>query len=296
MTRAVVLGGGGPVGIGWEAGLIVGLQRAGVDLALADSVVGTSAGSVVGFTLASGGDMTAAVGVAGGESRPAPAPAPAAAEGGLALEQLMSTVAQAAMEPDGAEHLRAQLGQIALAAATISDEQWLGMFAAFAGAAWPPGFACTAVDAGSGRFQVWDAGSGVDPQLAIASSCAVPGVFPTVAIGRGRYMDGGVRDILNADVATGHDRVLAVSCTMLEIPEGLAGPTMDAVFAATRAQLDCLRESGSKVDVIVPGAEMLEISGWGVHLMDFSRAAAAFEAGQRQGEAEAARLAGFWAG
>lgn len=319
MTRAVVLGGGGPVGIGWEAGLIVGLRQAGIDLALADAIVGTSAGSVVGFTLASGGDMTQAVGVAGGaagESGPAGAvgasgaggpdgaagsgPAGevpgATAQGAGPIEQLMSTVARAASEPEGAEDLRAQLGQIALAAATISDEQWLAMFAAFAGAPWPAGFACTAVNATTGGFQIWDDASGVDPQLAIASSCAVPGVFPTVSIGGGRYMDGGVRDILNADVASGHDNVLAVSCTMLEIPEGLAGPTMDAVFAATRAQLDCLRDAGSKVDVIVPGAEMLEISGWGAHLMDFTRAAAAFEAGRRQGEMEAGRLAGFWAG
>src|SRR5688572_11394097 len=54
MTRAVVLGGGGPVGIAWESGLAAGLAETGVDLAAADFIMGTSAGSVVGAQLALG--------------------------------------------------------------------------------------------------------------------------------------------------------------------------------------------------------------------------------------------------
>jgi len=53
-TRALVLGGGGPVGIAWEAGMIAGLAEAGIDLAAADFILGTSAGSVVGAQLAMG--------------------------------------------------------------------------------------------------------------------------------------------------------------------------------------------------------------------------------------------------
>jgi NTE family protein len=51
-TRALVLGGGGPVGVAWEAGLAAGLAEQGVRLADADLFVGTSAGSVVGAQLA----------------------------------------------------------------------------------------------------------------------------------------------------------------------------------------------------------------------------------------------------
>jgi NTE family protein len=54
MIRAVVLGGGGPVGIAWEMGLAAGLERAGVRLRDADLFLGTSAGSVVGAQLALG--------------------------------------------------------------------------------------------------------------------------------------------------------------------------------------------------------------------------------------------------
>ena len=53
-SRALVLGGGGPVGIGWEAGMIKGLDDQGIHLADADLIVGTSAGSAVGTQIASG--------------------------------------------------------------------------------------------------------------------------------------------------------------------------------------------------------------------------------------------------
>lgn len=45
------------MGIAWESGLAVGLSRRGVDLAGADRIVGTSAGSVVGAQLAAGLDL-----------------------------------------------------------------------------------------------------------------------------------------------------------------------------------------------------------------------------------------------
>jgi NTE family protein len=69
MTRALVLGGGGPVGIGWESGLAVGLASKGVDISAADAVFGTSAGSFVGAQLALGVDLAEAVSVLSATSR-----------------------------------------------------------------------------------------------------------------------------------------------------------------------------------------------------------------------------------
>ena len=293
MTRALVLGGGGPVGIGWEAGLLVGLRGNGVDVSKSDTVIGTSAGSVVGFTLASGDDLTQAigdVGAAAGVEEGGPTSVDASED----LELLIAALAEAAAHPEAAEAVRARLGKTALAARTMDEERWLGMFSRFDGAAWPTSFSCTAVDTEDGKFQVWDKRSGVDARAAVASSCAVPGIFPPVTINGRRWMDGGVRDMLNADVAEGHDVVLAVSCTLLEVPEEFGLPALDAVMGATRSQLDRLRDGGSKVEVIVPGAEMLDISGYGLNLMDFSLAVVAYAAGIRQGESEAARLEGFW--
>src|SRR6266851_6159371 len=57
MTLALVLGGGGIVGIAWETGLLAGLRQAGIDLSKAALIVGTSAGSVVGTQIATGCDV-----------------------------------------------------------------------------------------------------------------------------------------------------------------------------------------------------------------------------------------------
>ena len=261
----------------------------------ADAVIGTSAGSVVGFTVASGGDLTTATSLVGGGDDTGPTAAvPAAANAQQQVDRLIAALSEAAANPETAEKVRTEMGQMALAAETISEPQWLGLFSTFAGADWPASFSCTAVSTLDGSFRVWDQAAGVDPQLAIASSCAVPGVFPPVTIGDVRWMDGGGRDILNADVAAGHDVVLAVSCLLLEIPPEFSTPAFDALFAATRAQLDSLRGGGSRVETIVPGPEMLEVSGAGANLMDFSRIADAYAAGLNQGKVEAARLAGFW--
>ena len=46
--RALVLGGGGPVGIVRESGLLVGFAEGGVNLENADLTVGISTGSFVG--------------------------------------------------------------------------------------------------------------------------------------------------------------------------------------------------------------------------------------------------------
>jgi hypothetical protein len=52
--RALIFGGGGPVGEAWESGVIAGLAEKGVDLSRADRIIGTSAGEIVGARLASG--------------------------------------------------------------------------------------------------------------------------------------------------------------------------------------------------------------------------------------------------
>ena len=54
LRRGLVLGGGGITGIAWETGLLLGLQDLGVDVTVADAIVGTSAGSVVGAQITTG--------------------------------------------------------------------------------------------------------------------------------------------------------------------------------------------------------------------------------------------------
>jgi len=55
-----------------------------------------------------------------------------------------------------------------------------------------------------------------------------------------------------------------------------------------------VRRGGADVQIIGPGAEFLEVSGWGAELMNPARSAGAYEAGVRQGAAEADRLKPSW--
>jgi NTE family protein len=291
LTRALVLGGGGPVGVGWQAGLAVGLAGEGVIFAGADLIVGTSAGSIVGSRLALQMDLPALVSAV---SQPLAIGSGAAG----AMGELMSAWSDAVARALPPEALRVELGRLALAAQTVEEGTFLGaeVFARLEGREWPASFRCTAVDTHTGALRVWDQSAGVPLPHGVASSCSVPGVFPAVTIGAGRYMDGGTRTPLNADLAADHDAVIAVSCLPLTLPEGISDPMFDAMRGQTEAELATVRDSGAAVEMIVPGQEFLDISDWGASLMDPSRAVGAYQAGLRQAAAEAARLRGVWGG
>jgi predicted acylesterase/phospholipase RssA len=86
------------------------------------------------------------------------------------------------------------------------------------------------VDAETGALTLFSRGSGVALVDAVAASCAVPGVWPPVAIGGLRYIDGGARSITNAHLAAGAGRVLIIQPSL----EGAPRPwgNLDAEIAA----------------------------------------------------------------
>jgi NTE family protein len=283
------LGGGGPVGVGWESGLAVGLAEAGVALGAADLVVGTSAGSIVGARLALGLDLAETVRAVG-------QPLPVEAGVGGTIADLMTSLAGAATRAQAPEQMRTELGKLALDAHTVPEGDFTGaaVFAQLAGRDWPASFSCTAIDTQTGALRVWDAAAGVPLDRAVASSCAVPMVFPPVTIDGARYMDGGMRTPLNADLAAGHAAVIVVSCLAMVLPEGISDPMFEAMAAQIETELAVLHNVGAAVEIIGPGAEFLEVSGWGAELMNPARVAGAYEAGVRQAAAEADRLRALW--
>lgn len=295
MSRAIVLGGGGPVGIAWESGLVVGLMQRGMHLDQADKVIGTSAGSVVGARLGLGRDLAAEVERTYGSQATRPR---ATSEGyessmGPRMARLRDLMTTAAMTDRPREEVLREMGQFAVEAETAPEESFVSFFADLAGARWPAGFACTAVDTQSGEFVVWDERSNVPLQLAVASSCSVPGVFAPITINGVRYMDGGMRSGLNADLAAGADSVLVVAVTVAPPPDA-THPFMLRMRQLREAELGVLADSGAKATVIEPNAVFNELTGGGLFLMDASRARAAYDVGLAQAEQEAERLAAAW--
>src|SRR2546421_3897490 len=139
MTKALVLSGGGSVGIAWQTGLAAGLARAGADLRDADFFVGTSAGSAVGAQLALRRDFDEQVARyrQAGPARASAASGAGAAAGGATAERmakLMQMMAEAMTDEGPPEKGRAAIGRFALDAATAPEEQFVDAFPPFQGA------------------------------------------------------------------------------------------------------------------------------------------------------------------
>jgi len=296
VTKALVLSGGGSVGIAWEIGVAAGLARAGVDVRDADFITGTSAGSAVGAQLALHRDLDELVSRQrriGSTSAQGSSGNGAGGPGGEQMAKLFAVMAQAMRTEGPAEARRAAIGRFALDADALPEERFVASFRYLSGELWPIRFTCTAVDALSGEFAVWDAQAGVELDRAVASSCAVPGLFAPVTINGRRYIDGGMRSGTNADLARGHDRVLiisllgAVAATSGQNPRFTPAGQLDSEIAA-------LTESGSVVEVM--NADAVGARAIGINLMDRSAIPAALDEGIRQGESEAGRLRKFWSG
>ncbi len=290
MRFGLVLGGGGVVGIAWEIGVLAGLERAGVfDPAAVDAFVGTSAGSVVGSRLALGHAIESLV-----EEQGRPAPAAAASTGDAAPRADMRVVMEIFGELRKAEAVTPEVtrvvGQKAMAATTPSEAKWVESFeTTLGGADWPAGrdLRVVALDCHSGERRVWTAADAAIAPLprAVASSCAVPGMFPTVGIGESRYTDGGVWSGSNADVLVGDgfDAVVFIG------PMG-AQPVEPGRRAAVDVEADRLVASGARFLKVGPGERFATEIGL-MNLMNPAQRQLGVEIGIADGTAAAAEVA-----
>ncbi|WP_079194256.1 patatin-like phospholipase family protein [Streptomyces sp. CB02923] len=274
---ALVLGGGGYTGVGWEIGMLAGLVEAGVGLATADVVIGTSAGSLVGAQLTSGrltpDDLFA--------RQLAPVTGETAARMGA---RELARFAYLALRSRDAVDFGVRMGRLALGARAATGPGRRDAIARrLVSHDWPARrLMITAVNAATGQRTAFDDTSGVELVDAVSASCAVPGVWPPVRIGGRWWIDGGVHSSANADLAAGYGRVVVLA----PIASG-GGPV-----ATARSQGAALARRGARVCVLVP--DRAARAAFGRNVLDPAKRADAARAGRRQAAAHLKEVASVW--
>lgn len=270
---ALVLSGGGTSGVAWEVGVLKGLRDAGVDLTMADLIVGTSAGAIVGANLALGRDLEELF------SAQLMPPETLATRDVSALMR-----ARAALERGG-EAPRAgldpamlvKLGELAVRAPTESEESRLDTVRSYLPPvpAWPDrDLLITALDIATGTLVIWNKDTEAALVQAVASSCAAPMIAPPTTIGGHRYMDAGPRSGTSAQLAARHALVVVLAV----MRPGPLGPL--------EGEMTDLRSGGSRVELVTPDAA--SVASIFPNPLDITKRAACAEAGERQGQALAA--------
>jgi NTE family protein len=278
VSRALVLGGGGVAGIAWELGILKGLHDAGLDLTVADRVVGTSAGSAVAAQILSGTPLNELY------ERQLSSDAIAneiAAD--LDPETMMREFGAALAGAKPGREMCRKLGEYALRAKTVDEPvrraviEWR-----LPNHDWPDrDLRIVAIDANSGEPRIFTGDDGVDLVDAVAASCAVPGIWPPVTVGGSRYIDGGMRSTTNLDLAAGCDQVVVI------------GPTLVSVLTAPDVDLaeELVRTSSSMVTINANEASMEAL---GMNPLDPAAARPAALAGRAQAASHVDAVKAVW--
>jgi NTE family protein len=287
MRQALVLGGGGVIGVAWESGILRALVDAGIERSAFGAVVGTSAGAIIGARFLAGHDLVARPGSpeGGGSGPDSPALIDPKALDLAALGRVFQIWgANDRMTPAVA----AEIGGLARTLYRDKESAWVTGITRAAGAnGWPDTtLRISAVDTESGARALFDHASGVDLARAIAASSSVPAIFPSVTIDGRLYMDGGVHSSTHADALVG-DRPARV-LVLMPMNARTAQHVGAHAERALDAEVAALRGAGSEVFVRTPTAE--DASRMGPNLMDFAKTSEAFEVGLATGRALAREL------
>lgn len=286
--RGLVLGGGGVSGIAWEVGVLWGLAEAGVDLTTADTILGSSAGSVVGALLGTGVPLEE-VYAAQFEAESAAAnagtePPPPGSEVGVISKRTIARVLLAQAGPLGSPRAMKMLGRWAHKPFHRPPSDLRAVFAERLPVhTWPehPRIIATAIDTRTGALHLLDKDSGAELVDAVTASCSVPGVWPPVRIKGADYMDGGLRNAVNADLIGDHDRVVIIA------------PQPRSIRRSSHAVVQA-KKLGPDVRTAVVIPDRAGMAAMGRNLLDPGNAAAAARAGRAQGAEAAARVRAVW--
>ncbi|MGW4246429.1 patatin-like phospholipase family protein [Nocardia sp. NPDC004722] len=269
IRHALVLGGGGAVGLSWMAGMVLGLRDGGIEPDLAERIVGTSAGAVVGAAMTAGMDLNLLLpSLDDREARPIEFDPDRFGE-------IFGLLAMPGVTPDEARRRAGERAlEFDLGDPAVHVERIGGLIG---NAAWPQrDLRVTAISSATGGLQVWTPDGKATLVEAVASSTSVPGVFPPIPIAGDHYFDGGMRSPINADLAAGAERILVVEPLAHLFPHSPSDRELGG--AATR--------------FLIPDAAAIEI--FGLDMFNMAALAPAHDAGLRQGREAAPSLKDFW--
>lgn len=278
--RALVLAGGGVVGIAWETGILRGIADESPDLvqALLDSdvLVGTSAGSAVAAQISSGLSLDELFARQVQENS-------AEIDPGVEIDDIADLFLSAMDDPGTTvAQKRQRIGTVALATETVAEPVRREVIAhRLPSHDWPDRpLRITAIDVATGELVVLHRDGGVELVDAVAASCAVPGAWPPVTIADRRYMDGGIGSTINLDVAD--DCAAAV----VLVPAGASAPSSFGPGPAA----EIAAFSGAALGVF---ADDESLAAFGSNPLDPRCRTASARAGRAQGRREAGGVAEF---
>ncbi len=285
MKTALVLGGGGTVGLAYHAGVLRCLEvEAGFSPDDAEVIVGTSAGSVIGAYLRTGmttldmwqlarGDHPTRDAFGGDEDRRPDLFVPTWNNpvdiiGHLigSMYVLARAISPFPLQPPGFLKAFFPGGLFTL-------EEGRRRFAQELPAAWPDkALWVTTVDIVTGRRVVLGRPGAprVDLPRAVLASAAIPGIYQPVQVGRRSLIDGGAHSTSNLDLAVqaGVDRIIAVVPLAFDtgVPPGPLGQIVRRIPARMlSAEVDLARRRGIEVLMFRPSAA--EVRDHGFNLM-----------------------------
>ncbi|WP_454791619.1 patatin-like phospholipase family protein [Mycolicibacterium lutetiense] len=280
--RALVLAGGGIAGIAWETGILQGIADESPEIADAllasDVLVGTSAGSTVSAQLGSGLTLQELferqVGTESAELDP-----------GVSIDTVTDLFVKAMLTPSTTKAQKLQqIGAVALDTTTIDPAVRRKVIEArLPSHDWPRRvLRISAIDIDTGELVTLDRDSGVSLVDAVEASCAVPAVWPVVAIGGRRFMDGGIGSAVNMALAADCDTAVAL------VPQGRSTPSP---FGAGAAE-----EVDGFAGSLGIFADEESLSAFGKNPLDPDCRVPSAHAGRAQGRRVAAEVAAFLKG
>lgn len=293
-ARGLVLGGGGAYLASWMVGYFHALKSKGIDVADADIVVGTSAGSVVGATLTGGHlwrlrselDFLGEFPKLFAKLIPTTAPNPSQ----LRARQASNSATEAT--PD----VIMSIGRTAMAARNPAgpSEYYNTVKRLIGEQSWPsPKLHTTAIDCYTGQRIVVSQADNVHINEACAASSSLPGSMGPTWLKDRLCMDGGIcQTSTHSDVVAGVKKALIVSLTDGGSDASKIGLRTSGLPNTLQQEVRDLEAGGAKVLLkvvgLLPGVTHVD------SLMDPKWIEPCLNNGHARGLADAPELAAFW--